>query len=560
MTTKSTSQETLLLGKKLLDEGYGSLSTLNNAMQVMENVQVSEESTSRALALLIRSHAKLQGSSEGQTWNIENFVTAALNKASPHQVEFMLYDPMGLKILVLSWKYAHKDEPFPVGIFLQPWMHVRGQLSVLYHMVYASPELLDMNQTPTKKVIPEELIPILPISMRQAATQLASQQLNCLGLLEAIMDLAGTVASEDVKVLMDRLAIQAPELLMIGLAQIQPIKNELHRTLLPKLLNIFLIGHVNSPLVIRLLWHVQPNLLLEGFFEMYKKDPTSVSRILDIAQEAKIVVHILKTDVPFFTLDLASLAARRQNLNLEKWLMERLAKDGFAFFGECVNFLEKKCAIEMARQSGANVIPTLQLSMEVIRIFFRILSERPLPPAETAKLTKLSQLYTQLYPQLNENRGQMEKKPAGLSGEPGENERNYSDEVEEMVRLYFERLYTKDISASRFASVLNACRSSKDQRQANFFSCTTHTLLDEARFFSQYPENELMATGELLGLLINQRLIMYAQLRMTLKLILDALKYPVGSKMFNFGIQALAQFRGRLHEWPHWHKRIPKER
>lgn len=189
------------------------------------------------------------------------------------------------------------------------------------------------------------------------------------------------------------------------------------------------------------------------------------------------MVHILKTDVPFFTLDLASLAARRQNLNLEKWLMERLAKDGFAFFGECVNFLEKKCAIEMARQSGANVIPTLQLSMEVIRIFFRILSERPLPPAETAKLTKLSQLYTQLYPQLNENRGQMEKKPAGLSGETGENERNYSDEVEEMVRLYFERLYTKDISASRFASVLNACRSSKDQRQANFFSCTTHTLV-----------------------------------------------------------------------------------
>ncbi len=100
-------------------------------------------------------------------------------------------------------------------------MHVRGQLSVLYHMVYASPELLDMNQTPIKKVIPEELIPALPISMRQAATQLASQQLNCLGLLEAIMDLAGTVASEDVKVLMDRLAIQAPELLMIGLAQIQ---------------------------------------------------------------------------------------------------------------------------------------------------------------------------------------------------------------------------------------------------------------------------------------------------------------------------------------------------
>jgi CCR4-NOT transcription complex subunit 1 len=101
---------------------------------------------------------------------------------------------------------------------------------------------------------------------------------------------------------------------------------------------------------------------------------------------------------------------------------------------------------------------------------------RPLPPAETAKLTKLSQLYTQLYPQLNDNRAQKEKKPAGL-GENTENERNYSDEVEEMVRLYFERLYTKDISASRFASVLKACRTSNDQRQVNFFSCTTHTLV-----------------------------------------------------------------------------------
>lgn len=61
-----------------------------------------------------------------------------------------------------------------------------------------------------------------------------------------------------------------------------------------------------------------------------------------------------------------------------------------------------------------------------------------------------------------------------------------------------------------------------------------------------------MATGELLGLLIEQHLISYAQLRVTLKLILDALKYPVGSKMFNFGIQALAQFRSRLFEWPQY--------
>lgn len=190
-----------------------------------------------------------------------------------------------------------------------------------------------------------------------------------------------------------------------------------------------------------------------------------------------------------------------------------------------------------------------------------------MPPPETAKLAKLSQLYTQLYPQLNE-KGALENKPAEP---PAENERNYSEEVENMVRLYFEKLYNGEISASRFASVLKSCRTSNDERQVHFFACTSHTLvsfiiifniktnvtdstykLDEARFFNQYPEDELIATGELLGLLIDQHLISYAQLRVTLKLILDALKYPVNSKMFNFGIQALAQFRDRLSEWPQY--------
>jgi hypothetical protein len=79
MSKKSTT-ETLLMGKKLFEEGYNSLSNFNNAMQVMENVDVTEESVSKALAMMIRTHAKLQGSADGQTWNVENFVKAALKK------------------------------------------------------------------------------------------------------------------------------------------------------------------------------------------------------------------------------------------------------------------------------------------------------------------------------------------------------------------------------------------------------------------------------------------------------------------------------------------------
>lgn len=143
-------------------------------------------------------------------------------------------------------------------------------------------------------------------------------------------------------------------------------------------------------------------------------------------------------------------------------------------------------------------------------------------------------------------------------------------ETEDLVRSYFERLYTKEISVEQFVAVLDMCQKSKDQRQIDFFSCTVHTLvciayrsslhiqiltakkLDEARFFNQYPEDELAATGQLLGRLIENHFISYALLRQALKLILDALGHPPGTKLFNFGVYALTQFRKRLFEWPQY--------
>ncbi|KAG0175598.1 hypothetical protein DFQ28_005990 [Apophysomyces sp. BC1034] len=550
------------LSKAFFKPGYQSSATVENAMRVMENVEVHEDGIARTLAMMTRTHSTLEGSAEGQSWNIENFVTA-VKKRSPDinwivvfmkldHAEFITYDPVGLKILVDTWKCSQKDrsEQFPVQLFCKRWKNVRGQLSVIYHMLYGPSDLLNLSRVPMTRVIQDAHIQGLHVSARSAAMHLASQQLNCLELIDSVVDLADTIVAEDVRVLTERLAIQAPELLLLGLAQIQPIKNELHRDLLLRLLSIFLIGHANSNLVITVLWKVHSRLLLEGFLDMYKKDPTSISRILDIAQEAKILVYVLRTDIPYFSLDLAALAARRQHLNMEKWLNERIIQDKLAFIAACLEFLEKKFLIEVARQSGANAVPSLHLSTDVVKIFFRILSERQLPSAESAQLAKLMQLYSQLYPQLLDVRNTQERKPATTTDV--ESERSYPPEVEEMVRLYFERLYTKDISAARFASVLKACQSSNDQRQIDYFSCTVHTLMDEARFFNQYPDNELLATGELLGFLIEQHLILPPLLRIALKHILDALNHPPGTKMFKFGVRALSQFRDRLMEWPQY--------
>ncbi|CAO3600262.1 unnamed protein product [Absidia cylindrospora] len=417
-------------------------------------------------------------------------------------------------------------------------------------MVYSNSDLLltvMQALSSTAKAIRDVDIQSLHVSIRSEATHLATQPLNCLELVNSLVHLYDTVVADDIRILVDRLSIQAPELLLMGFAQIQPLQNQLHRDTLLKLLNIFLIGHANSNLVIMLLWRKCPALLMDGFLAMYKKDPSYVSRILDVSQEAKILFHVLNIEVPYFVLDLASLAARRQHLNLEKWLMDNAAKDNF--IAGCIDFLEKKYMMEVARQFGANVTSTLQLSVDVVNIILRVVRECAKQPVESAKVAQLVQAYSNIYPQLNET---LTHVPKPAPDGDVDSERSYSPEVEETVRRYFERLYTMETSPNRFASLLKTCRNSSDQKQLDFFSCTVHTLLDEARFFDQYPEDELLVTGELLGLLVEHHLISYAQLRVALKYILDAVNNKHDSKMFNFGTQALLQFRDRYSEWPQY--------
>ncbi|KAG2219817.1 hypothetical protein INT45_001149 [Circinella minor] len=503
------------LSKTLFETGYASTLTIDNAMRVMATMDfIQEDVIARVLTMMVRTHSSLPGANEGQKWNIGHFVKAVKN-LSPSinwttvmikldSAEMIVYDQQGLMILVDTWNYSQQGknniEPFPLHAFFRPWQNARGQLSILYHMLCANTDLIDISNNPTiTNVIRSVHIMGLHTSVRPIAIRLAASQLNCVEIIGAILDLAESSTSEDVRVLIDRLTLRSPELLLLGLAQLQPIRSGLHRDLLIKLLSIFLIGHANTSPVISILWRVQPTLLLEGLLDMYKKDPTSVPRILDIVQEAK------------------------------------------------------KCTDEMMRHSpqGNNNMATVHLSKNVVQIFSRVLSESPLPPQEAEKLWKIMQFYSQMLSQLDDDIAPTDEKSlppdygSDVNADP-------STEIEDMVRAYFERLYTGELSADHFIGILNACHDSKDLKQADFFSCTVHTLLDEARFFNQYPDHELAVTGKLLGLLIEKHLISYSLLRLALKHILDALHHPLGTKMFNFGVLALAQFRNRLSEWPQY--------
>lgn len=149
------------------------------------------------------------------------------------------------------------------------------------------------------------------------------------------------------------------------------------------------------------LWQLNGNLLLSGFLDLYNKDATTLSRILDVAQDLKvnlitliphdseytwltseiiyfqILARVLQVKPFSFSIDLAALASRREYLNLEKWLLDNIAEHKDVFIRACLDFLNSKIASDVTWQD-TNAVPqsSLRLSVEVMAIFLRVLGER----------------------------------------------------------------------------------------------------------------------------------------------------------------------------------------
>ncbi|GMG16987.1 unnamed protein product [[Candida] boidinii] len=98
--------------------------------------------------------------------------------------------------------------------------------------------------------------------------------------------------------------------------------------------------------------------------------------------------------------------------------------------------------------------------------------------------------------------------------------------------------------------MLQRLKSSDSPHDQDVFACMIHSLLDEYRFFPEYPVDALATTSVLFGSTIFFELIDGAALTIALRYILESARQPSDSKIFKFAIQALYSFLKRLPEWP----------
>ena len=145
-----------------------------------------------------------------------------------------------------------------------------------------------------------------------------------------------------------------------------------------QLLAMFLAGHPNHQLVFMRIWQIEPTYLTSALVDFYDDNPMNITRILDVAQDLKILDSLLDVRPFVFALDVAALASRREYLNLDKWITDNVQAHGAEFLHAMIEFLDVKMESEKtARVSDpAEESRTMPLNPHTITVFLRLLRNK----------------------------------------------------------------------------------------------------------------------------------------------------------------------------------------
>ncbi|KAG0294790.1 hypothetical protein BGZ96_000456 [Linnemannia gamsii] len=451
---------------------------------------------------------------------------------------FKVSDVSGLEFIISAFRNADKSgRVFPLEAFWGQWSNVEGQISVLKELIATPAKLLEQEwASSTRTFSRDQFAQSNPIVRAHASVELESSVWNCIPLVETVMALADNEGNDDVKPILDAGLKSNTELLFLGLVQLKVPWGSLHQDVVSKLLHVYLTGSGAVPQFVQTgLWQMNQGLFVSGLLDLYDHDRSSLVKILRICEDLSILGKVLEVKSYVFAIDLAVLASSRNLLALDKWLQNRIAAGQDIFVRTCLDYLSERAV--------GNTHQGKPLPVETVAAFLQVLLGSSISPENSGLLKSVHSTYLQLHPQL------ANITPAVEGGATG-GETSFSAEVEETTNDYYKRIYRGDISIPEIVDLLQQFKNSSNPREQDIYACMIHNLFDEYRFFSTYREKELSITSDLFGALVQHQLVSYIPLGIALRYVLDAIRSPPGSKMFNFGAQALSRFQSRLPEWP----------
>ncbi|KAJ2931428.1 hypothetical protein H1R20_g5724, partial [Candolleomyces eurysporus] len=457
-------------------------------------------------------------------------------------------DTATLKLLIAILLNAPRDaDPHAVAGFWEQWTNSLYQLRLLDALLSLPADTFNFVQLPGKRIVTVDDVSIASPTIKSLAANVQGHTWNSLELFQILVKLADSDSAEIrncVKDMLDKAIKISAELVHMGLLQ-DASWNEIRLEYSRKLLAMFLAGHPNHQLVFMRIWQIEPSYLTTAFRDFYDENNLNITRILDVAQDLKILEPLLEVQPFTFALDVAALASRREYLNLDKWLADNVAAHGADFLHSVILFLQQKMESEKASRLSDPAVEsrTMALSPNTITIILRVLRNNLMADGDVEASIEVRNACLQIHPRL------MSLTP-GTDIEPGLTVITYTNEIENEVDGIYKQMYDGEVSIDDVVNMLQQYKESTNPHDHEVFSCMIHFLFDEYKFFqSYYPARELQMTGYLFGSLISRKLIDYIPLGIAIRYIIDALNCPPETNLFRFGMQALGRFEFRLAEW-----------
>jgi len=369
--------------------------TIAKVLTVMVRTHTGLDDTTLPLSLSGNSWDKNDKlDKQDKTWNMEVFVQSIhdLNNTlnwkeiifeldNPH---FLVKDRTGLILLIKALKLGFQmqglQSHFPMDLFYRHWKFPEGQMS-LFNQILRNPDIICFaeHQFHTSAT---EILKVTPdFSNKEIATW------RSLDLIETLLHLADSNFEQQVSELFNYPRQHCPDVLVLGLLQINPPITALRRDLLAKLFKVFLSPHPNSQVILTHAWHsqsiqIKPILIL-SMADWYMKavqegdsEQSRLGRILDIAQDLKALNLMLNAQPFEFVIDLAVLSSRREYLNLEKWIQDKILEHREIFVNACVKFLQRMVpAIIGPNPLKEENVPKQSLPVECLAIILNSIEE-----------------------------------------------------------------------------------------------------------------------------------------------------------------------------------------
>ncbi|EGW30545.1 uncharacterized protein SPAPADRAFT_143625 [Spathaspora passalidarum NRRL Y-27907] len=208
---------------------------------------------------------------------------------------------------------------------------------------------------------------------------------------------------------------------------------------------------------------------------------------------------------------------------------------------------------QQQQQGQPQPIPTNHVFLKIPIVYYlleKLKSSNGLIDSEKLKNLQLSLLTT--YPRLiNFGNGHDEAILANEEKSPF-----FPQNVELEMKTYYSKMYNKEVEIKDIVDMLVKMKVSDEPHHQDVFACMIHSLLDEYKFFSEYPLSALASTSLLFGALLEKDLIQGTTLTVALNFIWESCNQPQDSHLFKFAVQSLYNFKSRLHEYPIYCKHL----